>query len=343
MDMYKRLVKNKGLMDSAIPENEVTTFLSTGVIPINLLFSGKVTGGIPIGKVSQMAAPSSLGKSFVGNSTLKEAQKIGLFTVVIDTESAFDFGWARKIGIDTRKEKLLVIQENQIELVQKLVLDILDGLTREEKKEIFFLIDSFGGLVTSKTVGDAAIGKDVMDMTEAKKKNKFSKILMGTGSTYFIVNHVYDNIGGFGDPLSIPGGRGLFFASSGIVLGSSKAKEKQGDQISGIIVTAKSHKSRFGKENSKLKFRIKHNGGLDVFYGILPDAIEHGCVTIPTKGYYSRSFIEGDKKHREKEIYTADFWLSVFKETDFKKFLEAKYSFEGRDLDVASNDFLQEI
>ena len=63
---------------------------NTLLLKLNLLFSGKVTGGIPIGKVSQMAAPSSLGKSFVGLSTVKNAQQKGLYTVIIDTESAFN-------------------------------------------------------------------------------------------------------------------------------------------------------------------------------------------------------------------------------------------------------------
>ena len=54
--LYKKLLKNTELMDDVIPENEKIEFLSTGVVTLNLLFSGLVTGGIPIGKVSQVAA-----------------------------------------------------------------------------------------------------------------------------------------------------------------------------------------------------------------------------------------------------------------------------------------------
>jgi len=342
-EIYKKLMKNKALMSDVLPKDEKTEFISTGVIVLNLLMSGRVDGGVPVGKVMQFAAPSSLGKSFVGLSTLKNAQKSGKFCVVIDTESSFDFDWAESIGIDTNPEMMIVIQNNKIELIQERIMDIIAELTREERKEIFFLVDSFGGFVTSKTMNDAAEGKDVMDMTEAKKKNKLAKIMMGTGCTWFVVNHVYDNIGGFGDPLNIPGGRGLYFASSGIVLGSSKAKDKEGGEISGSIVTAKTQKSRFGKEQSKLRFRIKHEGGLDVFYGILDDALEHGCVTNPTNGFFTRPSFEGDKKWREKDIYTTDFWIPIFKNTDFKKYLESKYSFTGRKIDISGEDIIDEL
>jgi recombination protein RecA len=343
-DFYKTLLKNKDLMEDILPEDEKVDFLSTGVLSLNLLFSGKVDGGIPIGKMSQMAAPSTLGKSFVGLSILKNAQKKGMYTIVLDTERSFDFEWAKKIGIKTSSEHLLVIQLNSIETIQQRILEILKGLSREEKKQIFFLIDSFGGLITSKTYNDATIGKDVADMTIPKKKNSFSKLLLETGATYFIINHVYDAIISFGDPLAIPGGRGLHFVCTCTVLGSSKAKDKNSQQeIQGTIITCKTFKSRYGKEQSKLKFRIKHNGGLDVFYGLLNDALEGEFVSAPTKGFLQRNNVKDDKKWREKDIYTSEWWLPIFKDTDFKKFLEDKYSFRNQQIDVADFDVVEEL
>ena len=110
----------------------------------------------------------------------------------------------------------------------------------------------------------------------------------------------------------------------------SKAKDKDGSgDINGAIITAITQKGRKAKEKSKLKYRIKHEGGLDMFYGILPDALEHGCVFKPKNGYYSRSCVEEDKAHREKNIYCAEFWIPVFRDTDFEKFLNDKYTYSG--------------
>ena len=66
-------------------ENEVVEFISTNSISINLLYSGKVNGGIPIGHVSMISADSMLGKSFIANQIIRNAQKKKMQVVVLDT------------------------------------------------------------------------------------------------------------------------------------------------------------------------------------------------------------------------------------------------------------------
>lgn len=148
------------------------------------------------------------------------------------------------------------------------------------------------------------------------------------------------------DPLSISGGRGLYYACSSILLGSSKAKDKEstGD-IVGAIVTAKTEKSRFAKEHSKLKYAIKHDGGIHPFYGILEDALESEFVTKPKMGWYTRNFeklgIEGeDKKWREKEIWDAgvDFWGVLIKNEEFRLYFEKKYTYTHNS--ITDEDFV---
>jgi RecA/RadA recombinase len=344
--IYDIIRKDKGtkespaLSDYLLVEEEVdkeTRFLSTNVIPLNLLFSGRVDGGIPIGKISMISAPSMLGKSFIALGLIRNAQKKGMQCVIIDTEYSFDYDWAKSLGIDVSPNKLIVISENSIEHVKNIIMKICDGIPKAERKNVLFVIDSWGALVTSKTMEDALTGKDVLDMTEAKKKNQLSRILLNTRATYFVVNHVYDNTGGFGDPLKIPGGRGIVFLSSCVVLGISRAKEsnKTTKEVLGHVITAETHKSRFSKERSKLEYRIKHDGGLDPFYGIVDDALEAKVIEVAKPGYYSRPCVKNDKAWKEDSIYCSDFWLSVFKTTNFKSYLEKRYTFDSS-IDIVS-------
>ncbi|MFA5484945.1 MAG: hypothetical protein WC260_01725 [Candidatus Pacearchaeota archaeon] len=329
-------IKERNALSSYIIEHDLPLeFISTNVISLNLLFGGRVNGGIPKGKISMISAPSMLGKSFVGLSILKSAQKLGMNTIIIDTERSFSFKLAKGLGIDTSREKLAVLQENSIEDVKSIIMTICDNLTIEERRNTFFLLDSWGTLVTSKTIKDALTGNDVSDMTESKKKNALANILLNTQASFFVINHVYDNTGGFGDPLKIPGGRRIIFNSDSIVLGTSRAKEKNKttNSVDGHIISAMTYKSRNSKELSKLQFRIKNSGGLDVFYGILDDAIEGGYIQKTTKGRstaYIRPHIEGDEPMLEKHIYNSAFWSPVFKDTDIKKYLESKYTFENK-------------
>ena len=333
MSIIGKISKNKKISEFIYKEESIPKdFINTGCLSLNVLFSGKLDGGIPIGKVNQIAAPSSLGKSFVGMKVAKNAQKKGMEVIYLDTEFAYDHEFAKNVGIDN--SKILVLQDNQIESVQKSIMQICEELDKDERKKVLVIIDSWGGVVTSKTVNDATDGKDVSDMTISKKKNSFARLLTGLGMTIFVINQVYDSMNQY-DPLAIAGGRGIYFASSSIVLGSSKAKHKENStatEVTGAVVTAQTKKSRFAKENSKLKYLINYDGGISPFYGMLENALEGGYVEKPSLGWYSRPCVEDDRKWREKELYTKDFWAPIIQNTDFKWYIEKKYTFEHSEI-----------
>ena len=336
--MINKLNKSKAIKDSVLEKaDKEQEFISTGALVLNILYSGRLFGGIPVGKVSQIAAPSSLGKSFVGLKLAKNALKKGedWIVVYVDTEMAFDYSFAENIGIDT--SRMLVIQNNRIEEVQKEVMALYEELDKEERSKVLLIIDSWGAMVTSKTFDDAISGKDVADMTTSKKKNNFARLITGLGMTIFIVNHVYDNIMNQYDPLSIPGGRSLFFASSSIVLGTSKARAKEtasSTEVIGALILATTKKSRFCKELTKLRYLISYEGGIDPYYGILEDLVKEGIVAKPSMGWYQRDFsrlgLEGvDKKWREREINEngKEFYSEIIKNEEVQKFFEEKYTF----------------
>ena len=194
MGLLDKVKGNKKLKDMIFSydksDKNHTEFISTGCLSLNVLFSGKLDGGIPKGKISTIAAPSASGKSFVGMKVVKNAQKAGMDVIYLDTEFAFSYSMANNLGID--ESKLLVIQDNQIEDVQKNIMTIFDDIEIEERKNVILVIDSWGGFVTSKTITDATSGKDVTDMTISKKKNSLARILTGLRTTVFIVAQTYE-------------------------------------------------------------------------------------------------------------------------------------------------------
>jgi len=65
------------------------------------------------------------------------------------------------------------------------------------------------------------------------------------------------------------GGSGLKYAASTIIY-LSKAKEKEGTEVVGNIIKAKTAKSRLSKENKTVKIRLYYDErGLDRYYGLL--------------------------------------------------------------------------
>jgi len=342
MDIYKSLANDKDIGLDLVDENEELDFISTGVINLNIAYSGRVFGGIPMGKVSQMASLSSLGKSFVGMAIIKNAQKKGCFCMYLDTENAFDYNFAKNCGIDLAPEKFIALSNNNIFDVQKTIMKAVKGVPKEERKNVFIFLDSFANLQTPQTLKKAEEGNETKDMSITQLKNALSRVLSNTKATIFVANHLYQNVGGFGDALQVPGGKVLKHNCYGVVVGSSKAKDKDSQEnVTGSIVTIEIEKSRLAYEKSKLQFRIKRDGGLDIYYGLLKDALSHGCVE--KKGNKIHNSIL-DKSFWEKDIYNKDFWIPIFKKTDFQDFLEKKYAFSDENkIDIAGTDVSEEV
>lgn len=331
-----KLRKLKSVQDSIYEENKEQEFISTGVATLNILFGGGIDKGIPVGKVSMIAADSSLGKSFIALKIAKNAQAKGKSVILFDAEKAFNKALADNLGI--QEDEMLVIQETSLEKVTQQFMNIVDELG-EDVKDTMFIIDSWNVLVTSKTIDDASAGNDKTDMTTAKKKNTLAKLLLNSGATIFVVNQLYSSMDSYSLD-TIGGAKGIYYSSSSIVQATSKAKQKESDgEISGAIVTAMTRKGRFSREHSKLKYLINYDGGFNAFYGLLDIALEGGYVTKPSAGYYTRTHINEDKKLREKDIYTEEFWRPIFNDTDFKAYVEKAYSFKHNEINEENIEF----
>jgi len=344
MSIHSKLQKSKIFKDSVFTKemSEKEETISTGVISLNLLHSGRVKGGILRGAMNMISADSSLGKSFIGLSTLKQAQKQGMECIVLDSEKSFDYKWAGNIGIDTDPKKLTVVRQQDIVQIKQLLTNMVEGMTLDQRQNVFVLFDSWGTLISHVLLKKASEGSEAKDMSLPVWKNELANMMKATDVTFYVVNHVYDNTGGFGDPQKIPGGKRLFFNSESIVLGASKAKDKSGTDITGSIVTAKVAKGRKSIENTKLKYRIKHEGGLDPWYGFVDLAVEGGFV-VKESGKFTRPCVEGDKKWFEKNIYCGDFWIPVFKNTELENYLNSKCSFVGRKIDISEDSEIDNI
>ena len=87
------------------------------------------------------------------------------------------------------------------------------------------------------------------------------------------------------------GGSGLKYAASTIVY-LSKKKEKDGKEVIGDIIKAKTHKSRLTKENRQVEVRLYYDErGLDNYYGLL----ELGEIGGMWKNVAGRYEINGKK------------------------------------------------
>ena len=113
-----------------------------------------------------------------------------------------------------------------------------------------------------------------------------------------VTNHTYDVIGSYVPTKEMGGGSGLKYGASTIIY-LTKKKEKDGKDVIGNIIKAKTHKSRLSKENKEVEIRLYYDDrGLDKYYGLL-DLGEKGGLWKNVAGRYE---MDG-KKVYAKEIY----------------------------------------
>ena len=165
-----------------------------------------------------------------------------------------------------------------------------------------FVLDSLGMLSTEKEINDALEDKQVRDMTKSQLvKGAFRMLTLKLGQAnipMIVTNHTYDVIGAYVPTKEMGGGSGLKYASSTIIY-LTKKKEKDGKDVIGNLIKAKTAKSRLSKENTDVTVRLFYDDrGLDKYYGLL-ELGELGGMWKNVAGRYEMN----GKKVYAKEIY----------------------------------------
>jgi len=128
-------------------------------------------------------------------------------------------------------------------------------------------------------------------------------------------------IGAYVPTKEMGGGSGLKYAASTIIY-LSKKKEKDGTEVVGNIIKAKTAKSRLSKENKDVEIRLYYDErGLDRYYGLL----ELGEIGGLWKNVAGRYEIDGKKIYakqilKEPEVYFTEEVMQQLDEIARKEF-----------------------
>ena len=256
--------------------NETETYVDTGSYIFNALVSGSINGGLSGNKITAIAGESSTGKTFFALAVVRNFldSDPNAICVYYDTESAITRSLLESRGIDT--SRVVVINVVTIEEFRRKALQCVDKYMKqseEDRQPMLFVLDSLGMLSTEKEIGDALLNKDVKDMTKSQLvKGAFRMLTLKLGQAdvpLIVTNHTYDVIGSYVPTKEMGGGSGLKYAASTIIY-LSKKKEKDGKEVIGNIIKAKTAKSRLSKENQQVEIRLYYDErGLDKYYGLL--------------------------------------------------------------------------
>ena len=278
MDFLKDIVKEIGddYTKLAADIDDTEEFVDTGSYIFNGLVSGSIFGGVSGNKITAIAGESSTGKTFFSLAVVKnflDSNPDG-YCLYFDTEAAVTKSLLADRGVDL--SRVVVVNVVTIEEFRSKALKAVDiylKKSEEDRKPCMFVLDSLGMLSTEKEITDALNDKQVRDMTKSQLvKGAFRMLTLKLGQAnipMIVTNHTYDVIGSYVPTKEMGGGSGLKYAASTIIY-LSKKKEKDGTEVVGNLIKAKTAKSRLSKENKEVTVRLYYDErGLDKYYGLL--------------------------------------------------------------------------
>ncbi len=273
----------KSIEGLSIGFNDPTDWVSTNNFALNYLISGDFKKGIPLGKVTVFAGESGAGKSFICSGNLvANAQKAGIFPILIDTENALDEAWLHALDVDTSPDKLLKLNMAMIDDVAKTITEFVaeyKTMPEDERPKVLFVIDSLGMLLTPTDVNQFQAGDLKGDMGRKPKAltalvrncvNMFGSLGIGLVAT----NHTYASQDMFDPDDKISGGQGFIYASS-IVVAMRKLKLKEDDdgnkvsEVNGIRAACKIMKTRYAKPFEGVQVKIPYETGMSPYSGLV--------------------------------------------------------------------------
>ena len=344
--------------------SNINTFDDTGCCMLNALLSGKIVGGgFPEGRMTVLAAPSSVGKSYIGLQAAALAQKKGKRILIFDSENAIDREFASNLGLDVSKVKYFPVKS--IEQCKNSMYAFLDFVDKQGMKgQFFILVDSLGGMMSEmdfKRLEDESTSADMG--TLAKSMKGFIKMMTimsaRTKTTIVCTNHIFDNPGQMFPSLekNMSGGKSVkYFSSTVLQLSAVQVKEgdadrKTGDEaaigskgMTGIAIRGLSIKNRVVKPYMEGSMYISWQKGLRKYYGLLELAQEFDLIYNKAGKLYIRATNEGaDDTYigTKVEIQTSKKFWDEFIPTLQKK-IDEHWTYNGSNVDFDEEEYIDE-
>lgn len=248
---------------------DVHDWISTSSTWLDSIICRGQKGGIPVGKVTELAGLSGTGKSYMAAQICGNAQKKGYNVYYFDSESAISSEFLEKCGCVLEETEgygdFVYIQAQNVEFV----LETIETILSSGEENNLFVWDS---LALTPSVADLESDFNPQSTMAVKPRilskglAKLLQPISNSNSTLLILNQLKDNITrspaeALTTPYFTPGGKALIYSYSlRIWLTGRKAKDSfvvdgKGYRV-GSEVKCKLEKSRFGTHGRTCNFKI---------------------------------------------------------------------------------------
>ena len=329
-DLEKMGVINRDLSK----ESTISEWIDTGVYALNGIISGRlIGGGVPAGRMMEIAGLSGTGKSFLMRRIAKGAQDTGHLVIYIDTENAETVEGFQNSGLDVKdRHKFQLFNTASIDNVENIIAKKCKALAsynadkkEEDKIKAIIVLDSLGMLRTKTEMEQNDKGEYSQDM--GRRAKDIGRMLrsandwaMRANVPIIFTNHQYRSMSPFASKTFDPSSGGekvAYVVSTSIQIRSSANKEdsneasSMSDVIFGEDLRVRAKKTRFVIPFLEANLHIDFRKGLSKYSGLLDISERLGYIKKVGQKY---QLADGTEIGKEKDVDTPEFWDSHINE-----------------------------
>ena len=306
-DVLKRL-KNAGLLSEQVSD---LGFVGTGNYALNKIISGDYTKGIPIGMITQFIGESSTAKTVFGTHILKEAQAQGYYSMMVDSENAYNPEFATHLGIDPKN--LIYSAPETLEDCFQVIEDTIVAIRETDKDTPIVIVYDSLAVSPSKSEYEAANydGNNMLGAIRAKSTGaclrKMNPLMRKYKVALVIINQIRNKVGVmYGSPdTAAAGGKSLeYYLGVNLKCISNKTSDLLKDDnknVIGIQGKVRNTKNKCSIPFKECEFELLFNKGLNPYTGLLKQLEVEGhversgawyTITSTGKKFQSKDFVE---------------------------------------------------
>lgn len=307
-EVLERL-KNAGLLSDQVHD---LGYVGTGSYALNRIISGKYNQGIPIGMITQFHGESSTSKTVFITHILKEAQAQGYYTLLVDSENAYNSVFAKSLGLNP--EELIYSAPEHLEDCFQVMEDTILAIRETDKSTpIVIAYDSIAVSPSrAEMEADDYQSGPMVGAIRAKTTGaclrKINPLMRKHNVALVIINQIRNKIGVmFGSPdTPAAGGKSLeYYLGVNIKCISNKTSDliiNENKKVIGVQGRLRNTKNKCSIPFGETTFKLLFDVGIDPQEGLLASLVMDGIVIQTSQAWFEYAGDKFQKKH-----FTAEF------------------------------------